>query len=57
MVESYIPDIIIMHKYHKSPFILSLVLKGISIDGKNEEINTTRILLHTLRSTALKAPI
>lgn len=57
MVESYIPGIIITHKYHKSPFTLSLVLEGISLNGRNEEINTTRFLLRTLISTALKAPI
>ena len=57
MVESYIPGIIITHKYHKSPFTLSLVLEGISLNGRNEEINTARFLLRTLISTALKAPI
>lgn len=53
MVESCIPGIIITYRYNKFLFNLSLVLKGIFLNGKSEEINTTKILLHTLVSTAL----
>lgn len=57
MIESHIPDIIIKHRHHKSPFTLSLVLEGMFLNGRNEEINTTRLLLHTLIPAALRAPI
>lgn len=54
MVKSYIPGIIIIYRYRKFLFTLSLVLKGIFLNGRNEEISTTKILLHTLMSTPLK---
>lgn len=57
MVETCKPGIIITHRCHKSLFTLSLELEGISLNSRNEEINTTRTLLPTLISAAVKAPV
>ena len=39
MVDGCKPGIFTTHKCHKSPSTLSLDLEGISLNGRNEEIN------------------